>query len=171
MTLRTEASSSTINTRRAKERAKGIGSVATWHPVLAAFYTPPVKSGFFLFSQACCAWRDVIQAATAVNCSVIWKRGLSARTRPSCAGIHGSKARRSQSLGHSRAESRDSAFKYCSSDGSGPRMEQSCGLLSICPLPWGDATASHSPNAGPVCCATRCFSPCLPWHNSRYFAQ
>ncbi len=50
MTFRTETSSSTINTRRATECSKGIGSVANCHPASAALCTP-VKTGFFLFHQ------------------------------------------------------------------------------------------------------------------------
>jgi hypothetical protein len=36
----------------------------------------PVKTGFFPFSRACSAWRDVIQAATVVNYSALQKRVL-----------------------------------------------------------------------------------------------
>jgi len=66
MTFRTETSSSTTNTRRDRECATGIGSVAKGHPASVGLYTS-VKTGTFLFSRARCAWRDVIQAATVVN--------------------------------------------------------------------------------------------------------
>jgi hypothetical protein len=75
MTFRTKTSSSKINTRRERECAKGIGSVAKCHPASAAL-CKAVKAGFFLFGQACSAWRDVIQVAAGVNCFVLRKRVL-----------------------------------------------------------------------------------------------
>ena len=73
--FRTETSSSTISTRRERECANGIGSVAKCHPAPAALSTS-VKTGFFPFSRACSARRDVIQGATVVNYFALQKRVL-----------------------------------------------------------------------------------------------
>ena len=122
MTLRTDASSSTINTRRAAECAEEIGSVVKSYPALAALCVA-VETGIFLFNQACSERRDAIQVASVVSCFALQKRAFVHEGGHPARDL-GLKVQQTQPVGRSRARSGDSMFKDGSSDGFVPTMKQ-----------------------------------------------
>lgn len=123
MTLRTEASSSTISTRRAVECAEGIGSVAKSYPALAALRVA-VETGLFLLNQACSEWRVVIQVASVVNSFALQKRALVHEGDHPAWDLVARKLNKIQPVGRGRPTYEDSAFKDGSNHGFGPTMER-----------------------------------------------